>query len=88
MACTKRQLVEAINSYAAACVTGDGNLINMSAQLLQTAIDSLEFAEEEAVAEEAEAVRLAEEARRVKAVFFIPALLLARSFRDCCTSHR
>lgn len=55
MACTKRQLVEAINSYAAARATGDGNLINMSAQLLQTAIDSLEFSEEEEVAEKSEA---------------------------------
>jgi hypothetical protein len=52
MACTKRQLVDAINSYAAARATGDGNLISMSAQLLQTAIESLEFAEEEPVAEE------------------------------------
>lgn len=55
MACTKRQLVESINSYAAARATGDGNLINMSAQLLQASIDSLEFAPEEEVAEESEA---------------------------------
>lgn len=53
MACTKRQLVEAINSYAAARATGDGNLINMSAQLLQASIDSLEF-EPEPEAEVAE----------------------------------
>jgi hypothetical protein len=55
MACTKRQLASAINSYAAARATGDENLINMSAQLLQTTIESLEFAEEEPVAKEAEA---------------------------------
>lgn len=53
MACTKRQLVEAINSYAAARSTGDGNLINMSAQLLQANVDSLEFEPEPEVAEEA-----------------------------------
>jgi hypothetical protein len=52
MACTKRQLVEAINSYAAARATGDSNLINMSAQLLQNSIDSLEFEPEPEVAEE------------------------------------
>lgn len=57
MACTKRQLVESINSYAAARATGDGNLINMSAQLLQASIDSLEFEPEPEteVAEEAKA---------------------------------
>ena len=55
MACTKRQLVESINSYASARATGDANLINMSAQLLQSAIESLEFEPEEEVAEESEA---------------------------------
>jgi len=54
MACTKRQLVEAINSYAAARATGDGNLINLSAQLLQASLDSLEFAEEEPAEEATE----------------------------------
>lgn len=43
MACTKRQLVDLINSYATARATGDGNLINMSAQLLQAAVETLEF---------------------------------------------
>lgn len=56
MPCTKRELVEAINSFAAARATGDGNLIAMSAQLVQAAVDSLEFAPEpEAKEEEAEA---------------------------------
>lgn len=43
MACTKRQFVDLINSYATARATGDGNLINMSAQLLQAAVETLEF---------------------------------------------
>lgn len=46
MACTKRQLIDLINSYATARATGDGNLINMSAQLLQAAVETLEFAPE------------------------------------------
>lgn len=43
MACTKRKLVDAINSYASARTTGDRNLIQMSAQLLQNTIETLEF---------------------------------------------
>ena len=53
MACTKTQLVSAINSYAAARATGDGNLQAFSAQLVEQFINTLEFApEEEAPAEE------------------------------------
>ena len=46
MACKKSELVSAINSFAAARATGDNNLIAMSAQLVQAAVDSLEFAPE------------------------------------------
>jgi predicted Rossmann fold nucleotide-binding protein DprA/Smf involved in DNA uptake len=54
MVCKKSELVSAINSFAAARATGDHNLIAMSAQLVQTAVDSLEFAPEtEEEAEEA-----------------------------------
>ena len=53
MACTKTQLVSAINSYAAARATGDGNLQAFSAQLVEQYVNTLEFApEEEATAEE------------------------------------
>ena len=60
MACTKTQLVSAINSYATARATGDGNLQAFSAQLVEQFISTLEFApeeeeKEEAPAEEAEA---------------------------------
>ena len=56
MACTKTQLVSAINSYAAARATGDGNLQAFSAQLVEQFVNTLEFApEEEAPAEETEA---------------------------------
>lgn len=55
MACTKRELVDAINSYASARTTGDRNLIQMSANLLQNMIETLEFApESEAEADAAE----------------------------------
>jgi len=47
MACKKSELVSAINSYAAARVTSDGNLLNFSAQLVQQCVDSLEYAPEE-----------------------------------------
>lgn len=46
MVCKKSELVSAINSFAAARATGDNNLIAMSAQLVQSAVDSLEFAPE------------------------------------------
>ena len=56
MACKKSELVSAINSYAAARVSGDGNLISFSGQMIQQYVDSLEYApeEEEAAAEETE----------------------------------
>ena len=47
MACKKSELVSAINSYAAARATNDGNLINFSGQLIQQFVDSLEYAPEE-----------------------------------------
>jgi hypothetical protein len=47
MACKKSELVGAVNSYAAARATGDGNLINMSAGVLGNVIETLEFSPEE-----------------------------------------
>ena len=53
MACTKSQLVSAINSFGSARATGDGNLIAFSANLIVQLIDTIEFApEEETQAEE------------------------------------
>ena len=53
MACTKSQLVSAINSFGSARATGDGNLIGFSANLIGQLIDTIEFApEEDAQAEE------------------------------------
>jgi hypothetical protein len=53
MACTKSQLVSAINSFGSARATGDGNLITFSANLIGQLIDTIEFApEEETQAEE------------------------------------
>ena len=54
MACTKTQLVSAINSFGSARATGDGNLISFSANLIGQLIDTLEFAPEEEPAEEVE----------------------------------
>ena len=51
MACKKSELVGAINSFATARASGDGALQQMSAQLLQNTIETLEFEPEE-VAEE------------------------------------
>ena len=55
MACKKTELVSAINSYASARVSNDGNLINYAGQLLQQMVDSLEYAPEEESEEEEEA---------------------------------
>ena len=55
MACKKSELVSAVNSYASARVSGDANLMNFSAQLLQQFVDTLEFAPEEVAEEEAAA---------------------------------
>jgi len=53
MACTKSQLVSAINSFGSARATGDGNLIAFSANLIGQLIDTIEFAPgEETQAEE------------------------------------
>ena len=46
MACTKSQLVSAINSYAAARASNDANLLQFSVNLVTQLIDTLEFAEE------------------------------------------
>ena len=54
MACTKGELVSAINSYAAARLTNDAPLIKMAAEKLQLAVDTLDFAPEVAEAEEPE----------------------------------
>ena len=43
MTCTKSELVSAINSYAAARLTSDVPLIKMSAEKLQSVVDTLEF---------------------------------------------
>ena len=47
MACKKSELVSVINSYANARVSGDGNLINFSSNLLGQVIETLEFDPEE-----------------------------------------
>ncbi len=47
MPCKQSELVSAINSYAAARSTNDGNLINMSGSILQNLLGKLEFEEEE-----------------------------------------
>jgi hypothetical protein len=50
MPCKKAELVSAINSYATARGTGDANLINAAAAMLQPLVDSLEYAPEQAEA--------------------------------------
>ena len=47
MACTKVELISAINSFGAARATGDGNLVGFSANLIGQLIDTLEFGPEE-----------------------------------------
>jgi len=54
MACTKSQLVSAINSFGSARATGDGNLIAFSANLIGQLIDTIEFVPEEEVTEDTE----------------------------------
>ncbi len=56
MACTKAELISAINSFGAARATGDGNLVAFAGNLIGQLIETLEFApenqeEEVAVAE-------------------------------------
>ena len=56
MACKKSELVSAINSFAAARATGDGNLVAFSGQLVQQYVETLEFDnEDEETAENANA---------------------------------
>jgi len=56
MACKKSELVSAINSFASARSTGDGNLVAFSAQLVQQYVETLEFDDEdEETAENADA---------------------------------
>ena len=47
MACKKSELVSAINSYASARATNDGNLMAFSARLVEDCVNSLEYAPEE-----------------------------------------
>ena len=47
MACKKSELVEAINSYAAARSTGDAKLQQFSASYVEQLIETLEFGAEE-----------------------------------------
>jgi len=58
MACKKSELVSAINSFASARATGDGNLMAYSGQLVQQCVDSLEYAPEEKTEEEVESADL------------------------------
>ena len=51
MACKKSELISAINSFAAARASNDGNLIQFSGQLLGQYFETLEF-EPEAEPEE------------------------------------
>ena len=52
MACKQSELVEAINSYAAARTTGDAKLQQFSANYLQQLVGTLEFSPEDEVKEE------------------------------------
>jgi hypothetical protein len=47
MACTKSQLVSAINSFGSARATGDGNLIAFAGNLISQLLETIEFAPEE-----------------------------------------
>lgn len=46
MACKKSELASAINSFSAAVNSGDRNLINFSANLLNQLMDTIEFGPE------------------------------------------
>jgi hypothetical protein len=46
MACTKAELISAINSFGAARATGDGNLVAFAGNLIGKLIETLEFAPE------------------------------------------
>ena len=62
MPCKKSQLITAINSYAAARVSGDAPLINVAAQMLQPLVDSLDYAPESEEPAEQEGEVMAEAA--------------------------
>jgi hypothetical protein len=47
MACTKSELISAINSFGAARASGDANLIEYSGRLLVSLVETLEFADED-----------------------------------------
>ncbi len=47
MACTKAQLISAINSFGAARATGDGNLVAFAGNLIGQLLETLEFSTEE-----------------------------------------
>lgn len=47
MVCKKSELVSAINSFGSARASGDGNLIVLSANLLGTILDTIEFSPED-----------------------------------------
>ena len=49
MACTKSQLVSAINSFGSERATGDGNLIGFAVNMIGTLLDTLEFDAEEEI---------------------------------------
>lgn len=62
MACKKSELISAINSFSAARVSEDQNLLNFSAQLLFQLMETLEFSpEEEATNETSEEPAAVEE---------------------------
>jgi hypothetical protein len=56
MACTKAELISAINSFGAARATGDGNLVAFAGNLIGQLVETLEFAPENQEEEEEEAV--------------------------------
>ena len=47
MACTKAELISAINSFGAARATGDGNLVAFAGNLIGQLLETLEFSTEE-----------------------------------------
>ncbi len=58
MSCKKSELVNAINSFAAAGTTNNANLISMSARALEDLVETLEFSpEEETPVSETEVVK-------------------------------
>jgi hypothetical protein len=60
MACTKSELIGAINSFGAARATGDGNLIAFSGNLIGQLIETLEFEPETSEANNEETVEVKE----------------------------